>query len=136
MKARHEAFVLQALETFRWHHSATVTAAQYQTFSAQHRLIADVVAFKGPHINHLTPRTLDIDIVQEQMPAHGITPKAVIEGPPRRQCPILLRQTSFKALDEPIAFTDQNQKPWQPQRAFRRDRTTRRGTHTQRPGAV
>ncbi|WP_434707599.1 VOC family protein [Pseudomonas sp. R1-1] len=104
-----EAFVLQALETFRWHHSATVSAAQYQTLSAQHRLIADVVAFKGPHINHLTPRTLDIDRVQEQMPAHGITPKAVIEGPPRRQCPILLRQTSFKALDEPIAFTDQQQ---------------------------
>ncbi|WP_339538718.1 2-oxoadipate dioxygenase/decarboxylase HglS [Pseudomonas sp. RA_15y_Pfl2_54] len=102
-------FVLQALETFRWHHSATVTAAQYQTLSAQHRLIADVVAFKGPHINHLTPRTLDIDSVQAQMPTHGITPKAVIEGPPRRQCPILLRQTSFKALDEPIAFTDQRE---------------------------
>ncbi|WP_131671252.1 2-oxoadipate dioxygenase/decarboxylase HglS [Pseudomonas parakoreensis] len=102
-------FVLQALETFRWHHSATVTAAQYQTLSAQHRLIADVVAFKGPHINHLTPRTLDIDIVQTQMPVHGITPKAVIEGPPRRKCPILLRQTSFKALDEPIAFTDQHE---------------------------
>ncbi|MCU1761905.1 VOC family protein [Pseudomonas sp. 14P_8.1_Bac3] len=100
-------FVLQALETFRWHHSATVTAEQYRQLSAQHRLIADVVAFKGPHINHLTPRTLDIDIVQAQMPAHGITPKAVIEGPPRRQCPILLRQTSFKALDEPVAFTDQ-----------------------------
>lgn len=106
-EAEAAEFVLQALETFRWHHSATVTAAQYQTLSAQHRLIADVVAFKGPHINHLTPRTLDIDRVQEQMPAHGITPKAVIEGPPRRQCPILLRQTSFKALDEPIAFTDQ-----------------------------
>lgn len=104
-----QEFVLQALETFRWHHSATVTAAQYQTLSAQHRLIADVVAFKGPHINHLTPRTLDIDIVQEQMPAHGITPKAVIEGPPRRQCPILLRQTSFKALDEPVAFTEQSE---------------------------
>ncbi|WP_027611627.1 VOC family protein [Pseudomonas sp. URIL14HWK12:I6] len=103
-----EEFVLQALETFRWHHSATVTAAQYQTLSAQHRLIADVVAFKGPHINHLTPRTLDIDGVQAQMPVHGITPKAVIEGPPRRHCPILLRQTSFKALDEPITFTDQH----------------------------
>ena len=103
-----EEFVLQALETFRWHHSATVTAAQYQTLSAQHRLIADVVAFKGPHINHLTPRTLDIDKVQAQMPVHGITPKAVIEGPPRRHCPILLRQTSFKALDEPITFTDQH----------------------------
>ncbi|MDN4544592.1 MULTISPECIES: VOC family protein [unclassified Pseudomonas] len=104
-----DEFVEQALETFRWHHSATVTAEQYQQLSAQHRLIADVVAFKGPHINHLTPRTLDIDIVQAQMPAHGITPKAVIEGPPRRQCPILLRQTSFKALDEPIAFTDQHE---------------------------
>lgn len=102
-------FVEQALETFRWHHTATVTAEQYRKLSAQHRLIADVVAFTGPHINHLTPRTLDIDIVQAQMPAHGITPKAVIEGPPRRQCPILLRQTSFKALDEPVAFTDQTQ---------------------------
>lgn len=66
-----------------------------------------MVAFKGPHINHLTPRTLDIDQVQALMPAHGITPKAVIEGPPRRECPILLRQTSFKALEEAVSFTDQ-----------------------------
>ena len=102
-----DMFVEQALETFRWHHSATVSAAQYQQLSAQHRLIADVVAFKGPHINHLTPRTLDIDQVQALMPSHGITPKAVIEGPPRRNCPILLRQTSFKALEETVAFTDQ-----------------------------
>ena len=114
-------FVKQALETFRWHHTATVTAEQYRKLSAQHRLIADVVAFKGPHINHLTPRTLDIDIVQAQMPAHGITPKAVIEGPPRRQCPILLRQTSFKALDEPVAFTDQ---------------TENRGSHSARFGEI
>ncbi|NIL16408.1 VOC family protein [Pseudomonas sp. AN3A02] len=101
-----DAFIQQALETFSWHHTATVTAEQYQQLSDQHRLIADVVAFKGPHINHLTPRTLDIDQVQAAMPGKGITPKAVIEGPPRRQCPILLRQTSFKALDEAIAFTD------------------------------
>ncbi|MPR00782.1 VOC family protein [Pseudomonas sp. MAFF 212408] len=101
-----DEFVRQALETFRWHPTATVTSAQYQQLSNQHRLVADVVAFKGPHINHLTPRTLDIDHVQAAMPGKGITPKAVIEGPPRRRCPILLRQTSFKALDEPIAFTD------------------------------
>ncbi|AZF37206.1 Uncharacterized protein YdcJ [Pseudomonas sp. R4-39-08] len=101
-----EEFIRQALETFRWHPTATVTAAQYRQLSDQHRLIADVVAFRGPHINHLTPRTLDIDQVQAAMPGHGITPKAVIEGPPRRKCPILLRQTSFKALDEPIGFTD------------------------------
>ncbi len=100
-------FVTQALETFRWHRDATVSSEQYQQLHDQHRLIADVVAFKGPHINHLTPRTLDIDAVQAAMPAKGITPKAVIEGPPTRKHPILLRQTSFKALQEQVAFTDQ-----------------------------
>ena len=102
-----EQFVKEALETFRWHTDATVTSAQYDALHDQHRLIADVVAFKGPHINHLTPRTLDIDAVQEQMPQRGITPKAVIEGPPTRQHAILLRQTSFKALNEAVRFTDQ-----------------------------
>lgn len=102
-----EAFVSQALETFRWHSEATVSSEQYRQLHDQHRLIADVVAFKGPHINHLTPRTLDIDAVQAGMPGKGIAPKAVIEGPPPRQYPILLRQTSFKALEERVAFTDQ-----------------------------
>ncbi|WP_145566641.1 2-oxoadipate dioxygenase/decarboxylase HglS [Yersinia aleksiciae] len=97
-------FITQSLETFRWHNQATVSAEVYQQLHDQHRLIADVVAFKGPHINHLTPRTLNIDAVQLAMPQHNITPKAVIEGPPPRNCPILLRQTSFKALEEKVAF--------------------------------
>lgn len=97
-------FVAEALETFRWHGEATVSAETYNRLHDAHRLIADVVSFKGPHINHLTPRTLDIDEVQRRMPERGITPKAVIEGPPPRNCDILLRQTSFKALEEPIAF--------------------------------
>ncbi|MDF0733315.1 VOC family protein [Pseudomonas entomophila] len=101
-----ETFVQEALHTFRWHHDATVTAEQYQQLHDQHRLIADVVAFKGPHINHLTPRTLDIDAIQVGMPAKGIPPKAVVEGPPTRRHPILLRQTSFKALQEKVAFSD------------------------------
>lgn len=101
-----ECFVAEALETFRWHRDATVDLATYRELHDEHRLIADVVCFRGPHINHLTPRTLDIDEVQRRMPAQGITPKAIIEGPPRRQCPILLRQTSFKALEETINFSD------------------------------
>lgn len=101
-----QEFITQALETFRWHSQATVSASEYQQLHDQHRLIADVVAFKGPHINHLTPRTLDIDRVQRAMPECGITPKAVIEGPPPRNCPILLRQTSFKALEEDVAFIE------------------------------
>lgn len=99
-------FVQEALETFRWHDNATVDLATYERLHNEHRLIADVVCFRGPHINHLTPRTLDIDEVQRRMPSVGIDPKATIEGPPRRDCPILLRQTSFKALEETIAFTD------------------------------
>lgn len=101
-------FVQQALHTFRWHTQSTATYEQYNALNGQHRLIADIAAFKGPHINHLTPRTLDIDQVQRSMRAYGIEPKAFIEGPPRRQCPILLRQTSFKALEEPVAFADQD----------------------------
>lgn len=99
-------FVREALETFRWHGRATVDRATYDRLHDAHRLIADVVSFPGPHINHLTPRTLDIDKVQQEMPRRGIAPKAVVEGPPRRQCPILLRQTSFKALEESVRFVD------------------------------
>ncbi|MGY3146474.1 putative glyoxalase superfamily metalloenzyme YdcJ [Bradyrhizobium sp. USDA 3397] len=99
-----EEFVREALRTFRWHSDATVDVDTYRKLHDAHRLIADIVSFKGPHINHLTPRTLDIDAVQAGMPRRGIAPKAVIEGPPRRKCPILLRQTSFKALEEPVMF--------------------------------
>ncbi|WP_417605778.1 VOC family protein [Oceanimonas baumannii] len=102
--AQAQEFVAEVLETFRWHQHATVDHASYQALQNSHRLIADVVCFHGPHINHLTPRSLDIDAVQQQMPAAGISPKAVIEGPPRRRCPILLRQTSFTALEEVVMF--------------------------------
>lgn len=121
-EAEAAEFVAEALETFRWHGEATVCAETYKRLHDAHRLIADVVSFKGPHINHLTPRTLDIDEVQRRMPERGITPKAVIEGPPRRSCDILLRQTSFKALEEPIAFTDAA--------------GTKAGTHTARFGEI
>ncbi|CAM1344896.1 2-oxoadipate dioxygenase/decarboxylase HglS [Tenacibaculum amylolyticum] len=105
-----EIFVQEALETFRWHDTATVDYEMYEALLNQHRLIADVVAFKGPHINHLTPRTLDIDKVQTNMEARNIPPKDNIEGPPTRKCPILLRQTSFKALTEKVTFKNNAEK--------------------------
>lgn len=97
-------FVIESLETFRWHGDATVSLATYHALHDAHRLIADVVSFRGPHINHLTPRTLDIDAAQAAMLARCIDAKAVVEGPPPRRCPILLRQTSFKALQETVHF--------------------------------
>jgi uncharacterized glyoxalase superfamily metalloenzyme YdcJ len=116
-------FVTELLETFRWHDQAIVSTGMYKRLHDAHRLIADVVSFKGPHINHLTPRTLDIDKVQARMPEEGIAPKAVVEGPPTRTCPILMRQTSFKALEEAVSFIGA-------------DGTWQEGSHTARFGEI
>ncbi|MCD2182548.1 2-oxoadipate dioxygenase/decarboxylase HglS [Rhizobium sp. GN54] len=118
-----KAFVGEVLETFRWHDRAIVGAGMYRRLHDAHRLIADVVSFRGPHINHLTPRTLDIDRVQALMPEEGIAPKAVVEGPPTRKCAILLRQTSFKALEEPVSFIGE-------------DGAWKTGSHTARFGEI
>ena len=99
-----DEFVAEVRETFRWHGESTVDASTYARLHDAHRLIADVVCFRGPHINHLTPRVLDIDAAQAGMPRRGIAAKDVVEGPPRRRHPILLRQTSFKALQETVRF--------------------------------
>ena len=96
--------IADALEVFRWHSRAQTSLDQYRTLHSVHPIIADIVCFPNAHINHLTPRTLDIDMVQAEMIRQGMPTKARIEGPPRRRCPILLRQTSFKAIEEPIGF--------------------------------
>ncbi len=98
-----DTFIMEATNVFKWHEDAVVDKDFYLKLKAIDPRAADIVCFKGPHINHLTPRTLDIDEVQRQMPLHGINPKNVIEGPPP-SCPVLLRQTSFKALTEPVKF--------------------------------
>ena len=97
-------FVKFGVETFKWHASSVVTLGEHQELDAGSPLLADVVGFRGPHLNHLTPRTLDIDRVESLMRARGFPAKAVIEEPPRRKCPILLCQKSFRALEEPVNF--------------------------------
>lgn len=99
-------FISEIVNVFRWHREAAISHDLYLELLAEHPLIADVVSFKGPHINHLTPRTLDIDWIQSQMHKTGALPKAVIEGPPARECPLLLRQTAFLAIEEEVSFTD------------------------------
>jgi len=99
-------FIDELVRTFRWNNEANVSKELYQKLNSSHRLIADVVSFKGPHINHLTPRTLDIDKVQDQMSDVGLNAKAIVEGAPKRKVPILLRQTAFKALEEKVSFVN------------------------------
>jgi len=97
-------FVEEAVAIFAWRKHAHVDLATYQALLAEHPLIADIVSFQGPHMNHLTPRVADIDAAQEMMAKAGLDIKDKIEGPPRRNIPILLRQTAFKALTESVEF--------------------------------
>lgn len=103
---REEAieFVKEVVDIFAWHPTSPATTEQYTRLSATHPLVADIVSFRGPHINHLTPRTLDIDAVQRTMVDQGMDAKEVVEGPPRREWEVLLRQTSFHALSERVRF--------------------------------
>ncbi|GBQ47342.1 VOC family protein [Komagataeibacter sucrofermentans] len=117
-----QEFLAEMLAIFRWHSQAIVDIETYRKMHAAHRLVADVAAFQGPHINHLTPRVLDIDAAQAEMVRRGIDAKDYIEGPPHRREAILLRQTSFKALEEVISFPD--------------GATIQRGTHTARFGEI
>jgi uncharacterized glyoxalase superfamily metalloenzyme YdcJ len=66
---------------------------------------ADIGGVPSTHINHLTPRVLDIDELYRRMQARGITMIDEIQGPPKWDGPdVLLRQTSFKALAEQRQF--------------------------------
>ncbi|MGB3457550.1 MAG: VOC family protein [Litorimonas sp.] len=101
-------FVGEAVRVFEWRPRARVSLSLYRELLDAHPLIADIVSFHGPHMNHLTPRVRDIDAAQEAMRGAGLDAKDVIEGPPRRACPILLRQTAFKALTEEVEFKSGN----------------------------
>lgn len=99
-----EGFIDCTLEVFRWHPEARVDRETYEALLAAHSLVADIVSFAGPHINHLTPACLNIDEAQQRMLEAGLNPKQIIEGPPARACNILLRQTAFKARRESVRF--------------------------------
>ncbi len=99
-----EAFISSLLDTFRWRGEALCSRDHYDAILDVHPLLADVVCFPNPHINHLTPRVLDIDAAQAAMIKKGLPAKEKIEGPPARKCPILLRQTAFRALEEVVRF--------------------------------
>ena len=62
-----DTFVKEATKVFQWHKTSPIDKSLYEKLSNEHRLIADIVGFQGPHINHLTPRTLDIDKAQAMM---------------------------------------------------------------------
>ena len=82
-----------------------VDHAWYKRLEAISAVASDIGGVTTTHINHLTPRVLDIDDLYARMEARGITMIDEIQGPPRWDGPdILLRQTSFRALSEDRVF--------------------------------
>lgn len=77
----------------------------YRRLEAISAVASDIGGVGSTHINHLTPRVLDIDALYAGMEALGITMIDEIQGPPRWEGPdVLLRQTSFRALGEERLF--------------------------------
>ncbi|MBO9524171.1 MAG: VOC family protein [Nocardioidaceae bacterium] len=84
-----------------------VDRAWYRELEAVSSVAADIGGVRSTHINHLTPRVLDIDDLYRSMTARGIEMIDAIQGPPAWDGPdVLLRQTSFRALAEPRRFLE------------------------------
>lgn len=84
-----------------------VDRAWYGELEQVSPVAADIGGLGSTHVNHLTPRVLDIDDLYRRMEARGITMIDEIQGPPRWDGPdVLLRQTSFRALAEERLMRD------------------------------
>jgi uncharacterized glyoxalase superfamily metalloenzyme YdcJ len=82
-----------------------IDRAWYERLEEVSAVAADIGGVTSTHVNHLTPRVLDIDLLYHRMQARGIAMIDEIQGPPRVDGPaVLLRQTSFRALAEPRTF--------------------------------
>ncbi|MBJ8347351.1 VOC family protein [Antrihabitans sp. YC2-6] len=85
--------------------TAAIDHAWYAELAAISDVAADIAGVDSTHINHLTPRVLDIDELYRRMTDRKIAMIDRIQGPPRLVGPdVLLRQTSFRALAEPRRF--------------------------------
>jgi uncharacterized glyoxalase superfamily metalloenzyme YdcJ len=101
-----EDFVAQAVAAFALSREP-IEKSWYDELSRVSAVAADIAGVSSTHINHLTPRVLDIDELYRRMTERGITMIDTIQGPPYWDGPqVLLRQTSFRALAEPRRFRD------------------------------
>jgi len=101
-----DEFVARAVSAFALSREP-IDAGWYGELSRVSAVAADIAGVRTTHVNHLTPRVLDIDELYRRMTARGIAMTRTIQGPPRTNGPdVLLRQTSFRALAEPRRFRD------------------------------
>ena len=104
--AAADDFVSRAVASFALSREP-IDAAWYAELSRVSAVAADIAGVRSTHVNHLTPRVLDIDDLYDRMVARDVTMTGAIQGPPSWNGPdVLLRQTSFRALAEPRRFRD------------------------------
>jgi uncharacterized glyoxalase superfamily metalloenzyme YdcJ len=101
-----ERFVAAAVSAFSLSREP-IDRAWHEELTRVSAVAADIAGVSTTHINHLTPRVLDIDELYRRMARRGITVIDAIQGPPAWHGPdVLLRQTSFRALAEPRRFRE------------------------------
>ncbi len=104
-EANADRFVELAVGAFRLNLEA-IDADWHARLDAVSPVASDIAAAAGTHLNHLTPRVGDIVALHALMEAEGVTMIDRIQGPPAWDGPdVLLRQTSFRALDESRTFS-------------------------------
>ena len=104
-----DVFIQEAAKIFTWSQKAKNRKLYNHLIENGLAIAADIACFPNPHLNHLTPNSLDIsklyDFMAQEIPENL---KDSIEGPPLRKTRILLRQTSYKAVVEEVMFIDES----------------------------
>ncbi|MGQ7297146.1 2-oxoadipate dioxygenase/decarboxylase [Quadrisphaera sp. KR29] len=104
--AEADELLRRATDAFRLS-TEPVDRAWYTHLERISAVAADIGGVPATHINHLTPRVLDIDELYRRMSERGITMIDEVQGPPAWEGPdVLLRQTSFRALAEERTFRE------------------------------
>jgi uncharacterized glyoxalase superfamily metalloenzyme YdcJ len=68
-RAQADAFLAEGERFFRWHGAARDRALYDELLARKLTISADICCFPNPHLNHLTPNSLDIDDLQARMQA-------------------------------------------------------------------
>ncbi|MBL0318285.1 MAG: DUF1338 family protein [Alphaproteobacteria bacterium] len=108
-----QQFIEEGQTLFGWRGQATDYQLYQDLVAKKVNIAADVACFPNPHLNHLTPNSLDIERLYQEMKQRlgdqykmydhkGM--KDSIEGPPSSPALVFLRQTSYKALTEKVIF--------------------------------
>jgi uncharacterized glyoxalase superfamily metalloenzyme YdcJ len=100
-----ERFLELATAAFALSHEP-VDRSWYERLERVSSVAADIAGVTSTHLNHLTPRVLDIDELYRRLSGLGVEMIDRVQGPPKLGTDVLLRQTSFRALAEPRRFRE------------------------------